>query len=442
MKAFRSLYAKNYGESEWLGDIYDYKAEDAHYMKAAISPSQPGIGRCDYNVWVAVLDSSVLTGNCSCPAGAGKTCSHIAALLYAVILSWEHGVAGETCTDKLQVWGRGATRVLASNDTFSEILDGTVNKKVKCDDKFCKPNQFLDHHELQTFVSQSKMKPLWNCKGTMLHKILSAPAKAFEEKVPLVHGCHDADWNMPVTEIPCASCQHFLDKFVKISKASAECLERQTKQQSSLLWMESRKIRLTASKVSSLPKTKRANPDKYVTNHIYNRFKGSAATHHGLRCEPLACEWFEGETGLTVCKSGLQIHGDEQYIAASPDGILSENSILEIKCPTKTIAELIHSDKYDIQKSPNGELFLSPKGKNGYYSQVQMTMFCTKSSICKFVVWTAEEQLILDIPYDENYVSNELPKIRKFYFQHLLPRLTDENHFGRLQLSREYKKLC
>jgi hypothetical protein len=38
----------------------------------------------------------------------------------------------------------------------------------------------------------------------------------------------------------------------------------------------------------------------------------------------------------------------EPYIAASPDGIIDNSTILEIKCPTRPLKELINSGKYDV----------------------------------------------------------------------------------------------
>ncbi|KAH3818527.1 hypothetical protein DPMN_120248 [Dreissena polymorpha] len=42
------------------------------YLKAKVSPSQPGVGRADYMAWAAIADdSSILTGT----ASTGRSCS-------------------------------------------------------------------------------------------------------------------------------------------------------------------------------------------------------------------------------------------------------------------------------------------------------------------------------------------------------------------------------
>ena len=74
----------------------------------------------------------------------------------------------------------------------------------------------------------------------------------------------------------------------------------------------------------------------------------NSATQHGLKYEATAREWFEKQTGQKVSQTGVIIDKNEPYIAASPDGIIDSQTILEIKCPTKSIQELILGGKYDV----------------------------------------------------------------------------------------------
>jgi hypothetical protein len=96
MKSFRALYGYNYVQNGWMGDIWSIECNDITYIKATVSPSQPGVGRMDYNAWIAVSKYlSVETGHCSCPAGNARSCSHISAIIYAITLAWSNGVGGE-----------------------------------------------------------------------------------------------------------------------------------------------------------------------------------------------------------------------------------------------------------------------------------------------------------------------------------------------------------
>ena len=55
--------------------------------------------------------------------------------------------------------------------------------------------------------------------------------------------------------------------------------------------------------------------------------------------------------------------------------------------------ELVNSGNYDVRLDMDIKLYLNSKVKNGYYSQVQMTKYCRKASLCKCVVWTVDHQV-------------------------------------------------
>ena len=101
MKAFRSTYAYNYVQCGWLGILSHCTAgQDATYIKATVSPSQPGIGREDYKAWVLAANvGDIKTAYCTCPAGAGRACSHVAAIMFAVARREES--SGESCSPDL-----------------------------------------------------------------------------------------------------------------------------------------------------------------------------------------------------------------------------------------------------------------------------------------------------------------------------------------------------
>ncbi|XP_052241252.1 uncharacterized protein LOC127851492 isoform X1 [Dreissena polymorpha] len=447
MKSFRSLYAYNYVQNGWLGDIMWSSHNNIQFLKAKVSPSQPGVGRADYMAWVAIADdSTILTGYCTCPAGTGRSCSHISAIIYAVALAWNHGLAGKTCTDKDRLWGRGAgTAVL--HEEFENINferpkpdDAPILKKTQkkaTGTQLPKIRSFLDHSDLQDHASESCTNKLWTCKGTLLQKILSAKEKPVNEMKSVEHSDHTIDPSRPVNEVTCQPCDAFYKKYINLSAEAKTNISQATSLQCSTLWSDARKLRISSSKVHALPKTSRADPNKFVTNQIYPRFKGNSATQHGQKYEAEARAWFEQNTGLKVVQTGVVIDQTEPYLAASPDGLVGEDTILEIKCPTKPLRELIQSGTYDVVPTKSGDHCLNPKGRNGYYTQVQIAMHCTTRHHCKFVVWTKAEGLIVDVPYDANFV-----RIREFYFKHLLVRLVDEHNFKRLMISDQYKHYC
>ena len=100
MKEFRATYAYNYVQNGWLGYIYSIIRYHNHFDRSTVSPSQPGQNSVDYHLWVAAIsDGTIKTGKCKCPAGEGRSCSHIAAVMYAVHLAWLHEYACKSPTD-------------------------------------------------------------------------------------------------------------------------------------------------------------------------------------------------------------------------------------------------------------------------------------------------------------------------------------------------------
>jgi hypothetical protein len=93
--------------------------------------------------------------------------------------------------------------------------------------------------------------------------------------------------------------------------------------------------RLTSSnfgKISKLrPTTSTAST---VKNLIYStNIKRSAPLQHGIVNETTARELFESIYSLHVEECGMFIHPQHKFLAASPDGLIDQDAILEIKCP-------------------------------------------------------------------------------------------------------------
>lgn len=146
-------------------------------------------------------------------------------------------------------------------------------------------------------------------------------------------------------------------------------------------WFAQRLGKVTASRVADVvAKTKtgystsRAN---YLAQLVAERLTGkaaesfsNAAMQHGTETEPLARMAYETETGLMVTEVAMIDHPTIPMTGASPDGLVGESGLVEIKCPNTAT----HIDT-----------LLSDKAPSKYIPQMQWQMACTGRAWCDFV---------------------------------------------------------
>ena len=74
-------------------------------LKAEITPSQR-LNERPHQAWVAltVNEATVIAAHCSCMAGLGESCSHIAALLFKIEAAVCSGFTRRSCTEEACSW--------------------------------------------------------------------------------------------------------------------------------------------------------------------------------------------------------------------------------------------------------------------------------------------------------------------------------------------------
>jgi putative phage-type endonuclease len=146
-------------------------------------------------------------------------------------------------------------------------------------------------------------------------------------------------------------------------------------------WFAVRSGRVTASRVADIvAKTKtgystsRAN---YMAELICERLTGmqgasytNAAMLWGVEVEPQARSAYEGATGSLVIELGFAPHNSISMAGASPDGLVGDDGLVEIKCPITAT----HIDTLLGQSVPGR-----------YITQMQWQMACTGRKWCDFV---------------------------------------------------------
>ncbi len=146
---------------------------------------------------------------------------------------------------------------------------------------------------------------------------------------------------------------------------------------------------------------------------------------------------------MTVEDRGSMIREDNKWLSASPDGIVDGNELLEVKCPdTDDIESLISSGRYDVKKDAMGSCFLDPKGARGYYTQIQLTMYCCDLKKAKLLIWKDRDSFkLISVDYNSQFITNTVSRLKDFYFTKLLPRIVDDHNANRLILSSNYRSV-
>lgn len=116
-------------------------------------------------------------------------------------------------------------------------------------------------------------------------------------------------------------------------------------EQGSPEWLSARIGRVTASRMSAVcakgkngaPSTTRAACmseliAEYLTGQVAENYT-NADMQRGTELEPLARAAYEVKTRQMVDQVGLVLHPENDRWAASPDGIVGTDGLLEIKCP-------------------------------------------------------------------------------------------------------------
>jgi putative phage-type endonuclease len=179
-------------------------------------------------------------------------------------------------------------------------------------------------------------------------------------------------------------------------------------------WFNARLGKITASRLNAVmaktksgPAATRAN---YMMELICQKLSGqreesysNAAMERGVELEPIARGAYEAANGLFVEEIGLVNHPAIKGFAASPDGLVGDKGLIEIKCPnTATHVEFLKSGKI----------------KRDYILQMHAQMLCTDRDWCDFVSYDDRldglEYKCVRVDLDHNLAHEIMMEVNKF----------------------------
>jgi putative phage-type endonuclease len=186
-------------------------------------------------------------------------------------------------------------------------------------------------------------------------------------------------------------------------------------EQGSDAWFNIRIGKVTASRVADvLAKTKTGystTRDNYMAQLVCERLTGqkgesftNAAIQHGIETEAYARAAYEARYDVLVDEVGFVSHPTIEMSGASPDGLVGDDGLIEIKCPNT---------------ATHIETLLSESVPNKYYTQMQFQIACTGRKWCDFVSFdnrlpTELQMFVKRVPRDDMYIKLIEDEIVKF----------------------------
>lgn len=176
-------------------------------------------------------------------------------------------------------------------------------------------------------------------------------------------------------------------------------------------WFKARCGNVGASSVYKvMAKGQGKTRQQYMMDLLIERLGGqnpgftNAAMERGTELEPVARSRYEVEADVMVSECGFIMHPTVARFGASPDALVLDDGLLEIKCPnTATHIDFIRSGK------PSGQ----------YIWQMQAQMACTERQWCDFVSYDdrlpdALQYATVRIQRDDKKIAEMLDGVRSF----------------------------
>ena len=210
---------------------------------------------------------------------------------------------------------------------------------------------------------------------------------------------------------------------LSVTDREREMIANKTKCQSKCQeWYEHRPVRITASKSKRAILQPTTSPTKALQEILgYNEQYQSWKMKQGLIDEKKILKAYERKLGCKVKETGFLISKAKPFLGASPDGEV-DGGLLEIKRIFPNGLSLCKAVcKRGICKELCGGLEVNKRHK--FYYQIQLQMYCAEVIWTDLVLSDLHDMIILHVKKCDHFLSDVIPKLERFYDQHVAPEL-------------------
>ncbi|XP_035211258.1 uncharacterized protein LOC118185502 [Stegodyphus dumicola] len=173
-------------------------------------------------------------------------------------------------------------------------------------------------------------------------------------------------------------------------------------------WRQERSKRISSSYfkeiVTRRHTTRTANLVKRI---VYENTTACEAMQYGLANEAKVLAQYEHDKQLYVHRCGLFIDPANPFLCTSPDGLIGDIGLVEVKCPysardSTNLKEFFKQNKQQgLKWNANGSFYLPDTHK--YYFQIQGQLNITNRSWCDLFYWCQGDTLTVRIEKNEKF---------------------------------------
>lgn len=355
---------------------------------------------------------------CECASGMGPEahCKHVGLVLHSLTKVKEGIITAETCTQVLQTFHQAKKYtgspvkmeniLLRSSSSHMSALKGFDPRPLHHRNRV----EYPDHFRSVWLNSTATNPPI---------RQLYCPAN--------VYGiANDHQYMSSSPEDMFLEGIHVKN----MSSNDREQVEKKTRGQAgNKMWKEERLLRLQASSFGRICKaTEKTNFENLAKSLTEHKYINSESLKHGRKYEATAQKEYVSQTKVTVIQSGIIVCEQLPFLGCSPDGLVAEDQIIEIKCPYTARANNITpiSVPY-LYCDSNGDIRL--KENHEYYYQIMGNLLCTGRTSCDFIVWTFKEMKILRIKRDESFINKMKDQLNDFFTIFFRPALLNKMYY-------------
>ncbi|CAN7999207.1 unnamed protein product [Ixodes pacificus] len=382
--------------------------------------------------WAVVKkEGTVLSAHCTCMAGLGEACSHVAALLFRVEVDVKFGIHDPSSTSVECRWITASSTAQASRVASIDFIKPSKRRRINT---ISTPKEVSSHPEATAEQLKDFLKAVKKLAPDTL--VLRSLTDSEDTDTAASGDVEDDEDPLQVPEtivdMVClyGSLNESAAREATFSATECDQVELRTRAQaSSDEWSRQRVGRLTASILGKVLSC--CTGAEGIVSQVmgYTKTPDVFSVRWGRENEVKARNRFIADeapkhSGFEVRKCGLFVDSERPYLGASPDGVVSccccTDAVLEIKCPASCANLTIDEAKVRL---PYLDADARLKEEHLHYAQVQMQMALVKTNRAFFVVFTNVDINVEELKFNECFWNTAVSEAEESYFSHIFTEI-------------------